>query len=96
MLEHELGERVVARDMRLKLTGDAAKSGSRLREVLRAWAVEGRPTDDEVVRWTAAAEATRLSKFEPCLPDAEVARLHASRTLDARGARAAVAPAHLR
>jgi len=91
MLEHELGEKVVARDMRLKLTGDAAKSGSRLRQVLRTWAGEGRPTDDEVVRWTAAAEAKRLSKFEPCLPDAEVARLHASRTLDARGAQAALA-----
>lgn len=91
MLEAELGERVSANNFRLKLSGLAASSAVRVREVLRTFASEARPTPSDLARFASPVGMRRLSKFEPCLPETELARLVAERLLDPEGARSTIA-----
>ena len=91
MMEAELGERVSANNFRLKLTDAAAQSGVRVREVLRALSAAGRPNSEDLSRFASPVGVRRLSKFEPCLPEPELARLVAERLLDPEGARSTLA-----
>jgi ATP-dependent Lhr-like helicase len=87
MLEHDLGGTCVVRNTSVKWKTDA--SASALRTLARQMAAEGRPTEEDALRFAAGAARRRLSKFEPCLPPAMLDALTVERALDAEGAAAA-------
>jgi ATP-dependent Lhr-like helicase len=91
MFERELGGRVVARNTNLTLADKAGESLSAVRDCLRRWKDEGRPGAQDARAVAAAAARTELSKFEPCLPDEQLAELQMGRLFDVEGARSAVA-----
>ena len=91
MLEAELGGKAVVRNESLKLEGDAGKCVVAVRQVLERWREEGRPTEDDCVRFAGHGARARVSKFEPCLPEEVLARLMAGVVVDREGAREAVA-----
>ncbi|MFO0756706.1 MAG: DEAD/DEAH box helicase [Byssovorax sp.] len=93
MLERELGSRIVARNTSLTLSEDAGKSRVAVRACLRAWARESRPDAEEARSLAPLAARTGLSKFEPCLPDAQLGELQMARTFDVEGARRALVEA---
>lgn len=77
MLEAELGGKVIARDLSLGLRNEAAASEVAARDLLTRFTAERRPSRDDALRFAASATSGRLSKFEPCLPDAHLAALQA-------------------
>jgi ATP-dependent Lhr-like helicase len=77
MLEAELGGKVVARDVSLTLKQEAAASEVAVRTLLDRWTAEHRPGPADALRFAGDATRSRLSKFEPCLPDAHLAALQA-------------------
>jgi hypothetical protein len=91
MFERELGGRVVVRNTNLSLMHEAADSIAAVRECIRRWHADGRPTEQDARALAPAAARTELSKFEPCLPDEQLAELQLSRLFDGAGARAVVA-----
>lgn len=90
MLESELGGNVVARDSSLTLKAEAGTSEYAVKQHLAHLAEQGRPNLADARHHTNPG-ASRLSKFEPCLPDDLLADLEASQTLDFAGAKDAVA-----
>ena len=91
LIEHELGEKVVVRNTSMTLSGEAGKSMAAVRETLRKFAEEARPTNADALRFAEGAKRGRLSKFEPCLPDELLQRFFADTVLDLEGAQRAVA-----
>lgn len=91
ILEHELGPKITARNTSLTFKDSAAKSSTAIREVLAALKTEGRPSASDAIRFAEGAKRGRLSKFEPCLPDALLQRYFAATVVDVRGARKSVA-----
>lgn len=91
VLEAELGEKVTSGNLAIRIRGKAGESEAGLRTALRELAEHGRPTDEETGRFVNTVAKARLSKFEPCLPERLLARHIADYTLDATGARAALA-----
>ncbi len=77
MLEAELGGKVVARDVSLTLKHEAARSEPALHALLDRWTAERRPTAADALRFAGDAVRGPLSKFEPCLSDAQRAALQA-------------------
>ena len=90
MFERTLGGRVVARNTSLTLADKAGKSVGAIRECLRAWDAENRPNAEDARTLASVAAKTQFSKFEPCLPDAQLAELQMSKLFDIAGARRAV------
>jgi len=81
MLEAELGGKVVARDVSLTLKAEAAASEPAVRALLTRWSAEQRPGLADAVRFAGDATRTRLSKFEPCLPEAHLSAVQAEALL---------------
>jgi ATP-dependent Lhr-like helicase len=81
MLEKELGGKVVARDTSLTLKHEAAASELVVRDTLARWSAERRPNAADALELAGTATHNRLSKFEPCLPDAQLAMLQADMLL---------------
>ncbi|MBL9101048.1 MAG: DEAD/DEAH box helicase [Myxococcales bacterium] len=81
MLEKELGGKVVARDVSLTLKQEAAASSLVVRDTLSRWAADQRPTAADAQEYAGVAIHSRLSKFEPCLPDPQLAALQAETLL---------------
>jgi len=81
MLEAELGGSVVARDASLTLKAEAAASEYSVRQYLAHLAEQARPNLADAHFHTNPG-ASRLSKFEPCLPDDLLASFEAAQTLD--------------
>jgi ATP-dependent Lhr-like helicase len=81
MFEAELGGRVTARDHSLTLRAEAASSEYAVRQYLAHLAEQARPNAVDAQRYTTPG-ASRMSKFEPCLPDPLLADLEAAQTLD--------------
>jgi ATP-dependent Lhr-like helicase len=78
MLEAELGGRCVVRNTSIDILGTAAESLTAVRQTIRRLHADGRPNAADVAASAAAAPRARLSKFEPCLPDRQVAALRAA------------------
>jgi ATP-dependent Lhr-like helicase len=93
LLERELGGRVSARNTKLTLSEGAGKSVAAVRDCLRWWGTEGRPDDRDALALAGAAARTALSKFEPCLPEEQLAELQTWRLFDVEGAQRAVVSA---
>lgn len=85
MLESELGGSVIARDSSLTMKAEAAASEFSVRQHLEHLAEHERPNMADARHHTNPS-ASRLSKFEPCLPQELLADLEARETLDWRGA----------
>lgn len=81
MLESELGGKVVARDVSVTLKQEAAASEIVVRKLLDHWTAEQRPTAADALEFAGVATHSPLSKFEPCLPDAQLAALQAAALL---------------
>ncbi|MEZ4222308.1 MAG: DEAD/DEAH box helicase [Polyangiaceae bacterium] len=93
MLEKELGEKVIASNTSIKLEGDAARSGAAVRELLRTWGAEGRPTAGDARQFAEGAARSRLSKFQVCLPEAYYLDLVVEKAVDLAGAKRVVGTA---
>ncbi len=92
MLTAELGGEHVVRNTSLTLKGEAAKSVVAVRQVLDAMSHVGRPTEADAALHAVSATNTRLSKFEPCLPEPLLRDLLARSLLDRRAAGRALHP----
>jgi len=85
------GPAVVSRNVSLTLSGPAGQSLAAVHDVLHALAARGGPTRDAAARHAQGAGARgRVSKFDPCLPPAQLARLLIDGVLDVEGARRVV------
>ncbi|HVI03277.1 MAG TPA: helicase-related protein, partial [Enhygromyxa sp.] len=91
LIEAELGGTVTVRNESLTCRGEAGQSVARL----QAWVVEmradGRPHHGDALRLATEAARSRVSKFEPCLPEGILEKLAAEMVVDVEGARAVVA-----
>ena len=96
MLERELGGRVIARNTNLTLADKAGESSAAVRDAVRRWTAEGRPSADDARALAALAVRTELSKFEPCLPPEQLGELQMVRLFDVEGARRATASSSIR
>ena len=90
VIEGELGGRCVVRDTSISCWEAAGASVVALRELVKRLAAEGRPNLEDARRFPTPSGRARLSKFEPCLPEALVLDLLRERAVDETGARAAV------
>lgn len=91
LLEAELGGRCVVRNDAIVHKAANEPSVAALRDALHRIAARNGPTyDDALAQAAACAGRLRLSKFEPCLPQAQLDRLVAD-ALDVEGAKKAVA-----
>ena len=90
VLEAELGGTCVSRNISITLKGEAGKSLIRVKEVLGALKLHGRPTAEDARRHAEGAVRGRVSKFQPCLPETLLQDLLVESVLDVEGARAAV------
>lgn len=86
MFERELGGRVIARNTNLTLADKAGNSIAAVRDCIRRWHAEGRPSVQDAHTLASSAARMELSKFEPCLPNEQLAELQMSRLFDLRGA----------
>jgi len=90
VIEGELGGRCVVRDTSISCREAAGASVVGLRDLVKQLAAEGRPNLEDARRFPTPSGRARLSKFEPCLPEALVLDLLRERAVDETGARAAV------
>ncbi len=85
-LQSRLGEKVTFSNRAVRLSGDAAKSDVAIRQTLREIA-DGPPlTWADAARWTDVSANARVSKFQPCLPEAVAQELVARELMDVRDA----------
>lgn len=90
LIEEELGGECSVRNSSITCKGAAGSSEVALRTFLRRLAGEGRPSRDDATRHAQSAARSRVSKFEPCLPERLLCDLLAEIVVDEAGARAAV------
>jgi ATP-dependent helicase Lhr and Lhr-like helicase len=90
LMEAELGGTVIVRNESLTCRGAAGQSIARLQEWLTDMRAAGRPTLDDALRLASSAARSRVSKFEPCLPELVLERLSAEMVVDLEGALAVV------
>ncbi len=90
ILEAELGESCVSRNQSITFKGEAGKSVARVRQTLEAMRASGRPTQEDALRHAEGAGRSRVSKFQPCLPDTLLRELLVAGALDLPGAKRAV------
>jgi ATP-dependent Lhr-like helicase len=88
LIEAELGGKCVVRNESLTCKEKAGESGAALRTLLHDLARDGRPNLEDARR--LAPEASRVSKFESCLPPALLAELVADDVFDVEAARSIV------
>ena len=82
MIETDLGGTVTVRNESMTIKGDAALSSARLRDYLFELRASGRPDEPDAARFAPLAARVRLSKFEPCLPEAVLSALQARLVVD--------------
>jgi ATP-dependent Lhr-like helicase len=90
VMESELGEKVTSSNLYLRFKGDAAKSEAGIRGTIDKLRGARRPNEDDALRFAADCARTRLSKFEPCLPDGLTAAYMADVLTDPTAAAAAL------
>jgi ATP-dependent Lhr-like helicase len=86
LLERELGGKVTPNNLALSFSEEAGKSSAAIRKAIRTL----RESGDVQVPESAAAPKRRLSKFEPCLPPAQLRRLGNLALFDCAAARRAL------
>jgi ATP-dependent Lhr-like helicase len=86
LIESELGGTVVVRNESLTCRGSAGESIARLQEWLASLRATGRPNPADAMRLASSAARSRISKFEPCLPESILDRLAAVMVVDIEGA----------
>src|SRR5690606_7631581 len=87
VLERELGGRVVSRNTSLTFTGEGGKSLAAVRQAIAALRESDRPNVRDALRFAPDATRSRISKFQPCLPDALARDLLVDKVLDVASAR---------
>jgi len=92
VIEAELGGRCVVRDTSISCRDAAGASTTALRDLVRRLAGRGRPDDEDARGFGSTSAKARLSKFEPCLPEALLLELVRERAVDVAGAQAVVSP----
>ncbi len=90
LLEQELGEKVTANNLCVTFSKSAAQSDVAIHQAIADLRENGRLTWDAARRHASSAARGRVSKFQPCLPEALELDLLARGLLDVDGARAAV------
>ncbi len=90
VLERELGGRVISHDSSLTFTKEAGKSVVAVRQALARLRDQGRPSSGDAARFAPDATRGRVSKFQPCLPDALARELMVDKLVDVHGARLAL------
>jgi ATP-dependent Lhr-like helicase len=80
MLQERLGEQVVPGNLAIKLRGEAARSGTAVREATRALLAPGAVSEADAIRHVEGCARGELSRFQPCLPE-ELALRFLSRRL---------------
>lgn len=90
LLQPHLGERVTANNLAIQFTGDAAQSDVAIRDAIRKLEEPGAITHGTARALLPESALSRLSKFQPCLPDEVVEELAVRKQLDVEGARALV------
>jgi ATP-dependent Lhr-like helicase len=90
LIEAELGGVVTVRNESLTCRGEAGQSVARLQSWVAGLRAAGRPHVEDALRVGTAAARRRMSKVEPCLPQAIVDKLAAAMVVDLEGARATV------
>lgn len=90
VLERELGGRVVSSDTSLCFTKEAGKSVVAVRQAIDSLRAQDRPSWGDALRFAPDATRSRVSKFQPCLPDSIARELTAEKLVDVRGARLAL------
>jgi hypothetical protein len=84
------GRRCTVHNLYIGFREDAARSEIAIHQAIVDLRGAGRPDSDEALRLASSCATGRLSKFEPCLLDHLLARLHASFLTDPAAARAAL------
>lgn len=90
LLERELGGRVIGRNTSLTFTREAGKSRVAVEQALDALRQSDRPTWEDATRFAPDATRSRVSKFQPCLPDPLLHDLMVRTVVDLASARRAL------
>ena len=90
LIEEELGGKCTVRNSSITCKESAGKSELALRKLIRQLANDGRPHREDARRHAQSAARSRVSKFEPCLPEGLLCDLLAEMVVDEVGARRAV------
>ena len=80
----------MSRNQSISMNGEAGTSLVRVRQFLDEMRASGRPTSEDAARHAEGAGRSRVSKFQPCLPEALTRELLVAGALDVQGARRAV------
>jgi ATP-dependent helicase Lhr and Lhr-like helicase len=91
LVEEALGGECSVRNSSITVKGAAAQSEAGLRAFIRQLEAEQRPSREDARRHAQSAARSRVSKFEPCLPEALLCDLLAEMVVDTEGARRAAA-----
>jgi ATP-dependent Lhr-like helicase len=90
LIEEDLGGECTVRNSSITCKAEAGQSEVALRDFLRRLAGEDRPNREDARRHAQSAARSRVSKFEPCLPEALLCDLLAEMVVDEDGARRAI------
>jgi ATP-dependent Lhr-like helicase len=92
LIEEDLGGECTVRNSSISCEDAAGQSEVALRDFIRRLAHEGRPNREDARRHAQSAARSRVSKFEPCLPEELLCDLLAEMVVDEGGAQRAIAP----
>ena len=90
LLERETGGRVVSRNTSLTFTGLGGKSAVSVQQAIERLRAEDRPQWRDALRFAPDTTRSRVSKFQPCLPDHLARDLVLRKTVDLSSARRVV------
>ncbi|HJL42928.1 MAG TPA: hypothetical protein RMG48_16600, partial [Myxococcales bacterium LLY-WYZ-16_1] len=90
MLEHELGGRLVSRNTSISFTEKAGESMVAVKQAVDDLRQSNRPTREDALRFAPDISNSRISKFQPCLPNQLGRDVLLEKIVDARGARLAL------
>lgn len=69
VLQATLGEKVTAGNLAIKFRDEAAASRARVAEAIHGLREQGRPNEQDALRFAVSCARARLSKFQPCLSE---------------------------
>ncbi|HJK91994.1 MAG: ATP-dependent helicase [Sandaracinus sp.] len=87
LLEREVGGRVISRNTSLTFTKDGGKSLVAIKQAMEKLREADSPTWSDALRFAPDATKSRVSKFQPCLPDHLARDLLVRKTVDLATAR---------
>ncbi len=87
LLERDLGGRVISRNTSVTFTKEAGKSLVAVRDAIRRLRDQDRPGWPDALRFAPDTARSRVSKFQPCLPDHLARDLLVEKLVDLQSAR---------